>query len=61
MTGRIIKKSSVAVICGLIGLGLAPFAHAEDELLDFDAPPRNLAKPIKTIENGCAQFITQKL
>ena len=39
----------------------APFAHAEDELLDFDAPPRNLAKPIKTIENGCAQFITKKL
>jgi hypothetical protein len=39
----------------------APLAHAEDELLDFDTPPRNLAKPIKTIENGCAQFITKKL
>lgn len=39
----------------------APLVHAEDELLDFDAPPRNLAKPIKTIENGCASFITKKL
>jgi hypothetical protein len=39
----------------------APLVHAEEELLDFDAPPRNLAKPIKTIENGCASFITKKL
>ena len=38
-----------------------PLAHAEEELLDFDAPPRNLAKPIETIENGCASFITKKL
>jgi curli biogenesis system outer membrane secretion channel CsgG len=45
----------------LLGLGLAPLAHAEDELLDFDEPPRNLAKPIKSIENGCTQFITKKL
>jgi hypothetical protein len=61
MTGKLVKKSIIAVICGLLGLGLAPLAHAEDELLDFDEPPRNLAKPIKSIENGCTQFITKKL
>ena len=53
------KLISFALIAGIAFA--APLAHAEDELLDFDAPPRNLAKPIKTIENGCAQFITKKL
>ena len=53
---RLISSALIAVAAFA-----APFAHAEDELLDFDAPPRNLAKPIKTIENGCAQFITKKL
>ena len=53
------KFISFALIAGIAFA--APLAHAEDELLDFDAPPRNLAKPIKTIENGCAQFITKKL
>ena len=53
------KLISFALLAGIAFA--APLAHAEDELLDFDAPPRNLAKPIKTIENGCAQFITKKL
>ena len=50
---------SSALIAGFAFIVLP--VHAEEELLDFDAPPRNLAKPIKTIENGCASFITKKL
>ena len=53
------KLISFALIAGIAFA--APLAHAEDELLDFDAPPRNLAKPIKTIDTGCAPFITKKL
>ena len=60
MTGKFTKKSTLAAVCGILAFG-TPLAHAEEELLDFDAPPRNLAKPIETIENGCVSFITKKL
>ena len=36
-------------------------SFAEEELVDFNEPPRNLAKPIKSIENGCSSFIKKKL
>ena len=40
---------------------LVSASFAEEELVDFNEPPRNLAKPIKSIENGCSSFIKKKL